>query len=54
MRDVTVSRTIGNLAVIEKGLAPGDVVVTDGQIRLTNGTKVQIKSETGGDQPRGE
>ena len=54
MRDVTVSRTIGNLAVIEKGLAPGDVVVTDGQIRLTTGTKVQIKSEAGGDQPKGQ
>jgi multidrug efflux system membrane fusion protein len=54
MRDVTVSRTLGSIAVIEKGLSPGEMVVTDGQIRLTNGTKVQIKSETGGDQPRGE
>jgi multidrug efflux system membrane fusion protein len=51
MRDVTVDRTIGNLAVISKGLSGGETVVTDGQLRLSNGAKIQIKSAPGGDQP---
>jgi hypothetical protein len=31
------------LAVVEKGLAAGERVVTDGQLRLAPGAKVQIK-----------
>ncbi len=42
-RPVTVDRTIGQEAVILKGLQPGDRVVTDGQIRLMPGSQVQIK-----------
>ncbi len=30
-------------SVIEKGLSPGEMVVTDGQLMLLNGTKVEIK-----------
>jgi multidrug efflux system membrane fusion protein len=34
--------------VIESGVQPGETVVTDGQLRLTPGAKVTIKSpETG-------
>jgi membrane fusion protein, multidrug efflux system len=48
-----VTRTYGNETIIEKGLAPGEQVVTDGQLLLTNGAKVQIKvgikTETNGD-----
>jgi len=42
-RPVVVSRTYGNDSIIEKGLKPGEKVVTDGQLRLVPGSKVQIK-----------
>jgi multidrug efflux system membrane fusion protein len=42
-RPVVSSRTIDGLAVIDKGLQPDEIVVTDGQTRLTRGTKVQVK-----------
>ena len=41
-RPVGVDRTTGGLAVISKGLKPGEKVVTDGQLRLSDGTHVQI------------
>src|SRR5580700_7206452 len=40
-RPVTVARTIGRKAVISKGVMPGETVVTDGQLRLFPGAKVQ-------------
>ncbi len=43
-RQVSVARTIGNQSVIASGVLPGDVVVTDGQLRLTPGAKVEVKS----------
>jgi membrane fusion protein, multidrug efflux system len=43
-RPVIISRTIGEDAVAEKGLQPGERVVTDGQLRLIPGAKVEIKS----------
>ena len=36
-RPVTVGRTVGRKAVIAKGVAPGETVVTDGQLRLFPG-----------------
>ncbi len=48
---VQVARTAGGLAIINAGLSPGDRVVTDGQLRLTTGARVQIKAVAGGDQP---
>jgi multidrug efflux system membrane fusion protein len=42
-RPVTVSLQDERQAVIEKGLAPGEVVVTDGQLRLAPGSRVQVK-----------
>jgi len=44
-RPVVVGRVAGDLTIIDRGLAEGEVVVTDGQIRLTNGARVQVKSE---------
>jgi len=41
MRIVTVGRPYGAKVVIEKGIAPGDTVVTDGQLRLFPGAHVQ-------------
>jgi multidrug efflux system membrane fusion protein len=43
-RPVKVDRNIDNLAVIESGVAAGEKVVTDGQIRLVPGSKVEIKN----------
>src|SRR6266851_2603275 len=40
-RDVTVGRSIGGDSVIAKGLAEGEQVVVDGQLRLTKGTLVE-------------
>lgn len=47
-RPVTVSRTQGALAVVAKGLQPGEKVVTDGQLRLAPGARVEIKEPQGG------
>ncbi len=43
LRQLVVARTTGGLAVIDKGLEPGDVVVTDGQVRLRDGAAVEIE-----------
>jgi RND family efflux transporter MFP subunit len=43
VQPVTVSRTYAGLSVIEKGLAGGEAVVTDGQMLLSNGTAVEIR-----------
>jgi RND family efflux transporter MFP subunit len=43
VQPVTVARTFQGLSVIEKGLAGGEVVVTDGQMTLSNGTAVDIR-----------
>jgi len=43
LRPVTVARNVGQEAVIEKGVAPGEQVVINGQSRLTPGAKVVIK-----------
>jgi len=42
-RNVTEDRVIGDLAVISKGLANDETVVTDGQINLAPGAKIIIK-----------
>jgi multidrug efflux system membrane fusion protein len=44
MRDVQVSRTVGDRAVIERGLSGGETVVTEGQLRLTSGARVEIQN----------
>ncbi len=42
-RSVTVSRTVDSLAVIADGLTAGTLVVTDGQLRLTPESRVEIR-----------
>jgi membrane fusion protein, multidrug efflux system len=42
IRLVTTGRAFGKKMVIEKGIAPGDTVVTDGQLRLFPGAQVQL------------
>jgi len=46
MRPVSVYRTIGQLSIIDKGLTPGETVVTDGQLRLTPKSKVEVKQSS--------
>ncbi len=42
-RPIVVSQNENGQAVIQSGLAPGERVVTDGQLRLVPGSKVQVK-----------
>jgi multidrug efflux system membrane fusion protein len=42
-RPVTVSDTVGSDAIVDAGIQPGDVVVTDGQLRLNPRSKVEVK-----------
>ena len=42
-QDVTLGRAVQDYVVIEKGLAAGQQVVTDGQLRLVPGARVEIK-----------
>lgn len=44
MQPVTVGLRTDDVVVIEKGIAEGDRVVTDGQLRLTPNAKVDIKN----------
>lgn len=46
-RPVKVARTIEGDSVISSGIQPGETVVTDGQLRLIPGIKVQVKSAAG-------
>jgi multidrug efflux system membrane fusion protein len=41
---VTISRTAGDFAIVSGGIQAGDRVVVDGQLRLRQGAKVQIKA----------
>ncbi|HUJ40544.1 MAG TPA: efflux RND transporter periplasmic adaptor subunit [Candidatus Acidoferrales bacterium] len=45
-RGVTVARVAGAEAVIGRGLEPGETVVTDGQLRLVPGARVEIKNDS--------
>ena len=44
MRPVTVGQRMNGDALIEKGVEPGEEVVTDGQLRLYPGAKVEIRT----------
>jgi multidrug efflux system membrane fusion protein len=48
VRPVTVSRQFGEEMIIARGLASGEEVVTDGQLRLTPGAQVSIAQRGGG------
>lgn len=43
-RPVTVTRIVDSLAVLADGLKPGDTIVTDGQLRLSPGAKVAVRT----------
>jgi multidrug efflux system membrane fusion protein len=44
VQPVKVERAVGGLSVIGKGLAGGETVVTDGQLLLSNGTRVNTRN----------
>jgi multidrug efflux system membrane fusion protein len=48
-RMVTVARSLGGRVVVGEGLAGGETVVTDGQLRLVPGAKVAIKNAGAGE-----
>jgi multidrug efflux system membrane fusion protein len=43
-RPVVVGRSVGDDVIIAEGLAAGETVVTDGQLRLVPGARVQIRN----------
>jgi membrane fusion protein, multidrug efflux system len=47
-RPVKVARVVGGESVISSGVQPGETVVTDGQLRLLPGIKVQILKSPAG------
>jgi membrane fusion protein, multidrug efflux system len=47
-RPIIVSRKLDSESVIEKGLDPGQRVVTSGQLNLAPGMRVEVKNETQG------
>jgi multidrug efflux system membrane fusion protein len=48
-RPITVAQRMGDDVVIGKGLNPGETIVMEGQLRLEQGTKVQIQTASGAD-----
>jgi multidrug efflux system membrane fusion protein len=44
MQPITVARATGPDTIIKSGLNVGDVVVTDGQLRLVPGSRISIKN----------
>ena len=47
LRPVTIARAAGVETVIKQGLAAGDIVVTDGHLRLVPGSAVSLREESG-------
>jgi multidrug efflux system membrane fusion protein len=43
-RPVTSSRSLDGFTIIANGLQAGETVVTDGQVRLASGAKVEVKN----------
>jgi len=52
-RPVTVAQRVADDVVIGKGLTPGETIVTEGQLRLEQGTRVQVSDPNGNVQDRG-
>lgn len=49
-RPVTAGMALGGETVIERGIQPGETVVTDGQLRLLPGVKVEVKQPVMGNK----
>jgi RND family efflux transporter MFP subunit len=44
LHPVKVARTLGDVTVLESGVADGDSVVVDGHLQLTNGARVAVRA----------
>jgi multidrug efflux system membrane fusion protein len=44
LRPVVVQRSLNEDAVVEQGLKPGETVITDGQLQLVPGSRVEMKN----------
>jgi membrane fusion protein, multidrug efflux system len=44
IKPVTISFTQENLATVASGVSPGDVVITDGQDKLQEGSQIQVRA----------
>ena len=54
-RPVDVGRTVGDSVIITKGVTAGETIVTDGQLRLVPGAKVQVRGAgQDGQTPEGQ
>lgn len=51
-RPVQVARQTEQVAVIAQGIEPGDKVVVDGQLRLDDGTRVKLRTESTAEEPK--
>jgi len=52
-RPVTLGQRMGEIVVIDKGLNVGETIVTEGQLRLEQGTKIQAGDPNGAPQGGG-
>jgi multidrug efflux system membrane fusion protein len=50
-RPVRVAREVGQEAVVAQGLAAGETVVTEGQLRLSPGARVEVRTAAAAAQP---
>jgi len=48
LRPVAVARSSGGESVIKTGLSAGEIVVTDGQLRLVPGSRISVKGPGAG------
>jgi membrane fusion protein, multidrug efflux system len=53
-RNVVAARTINDDTVVEKGLQPGETIVTDGQVNLIPGARIEIKNGNAGPTDKAE
>jgi multidrug efflux system membrane fusion protein len=53
-RPVTVSRSDDAIAIVSKGLEPGEIVITDGQFRLSPGARVIVRGAKAGGRAGGK
>jgi multidrug efflux system membrane fusion protein len=51
LHPVEVERSADSLVVLRSGVDPGELVVTDGQLRLTDGSRVSFKGDTAASGP---
>ena len=51
MRSMQVARTAGPNTVVKKGLAAGETIVTEGQLRLVPGSRIEIRTGGSGRTP---